>query len=207
MPTGFETYTLYVALKNHFTRLTYDFHKYNGKVSAKYSTFERRRDRYFFEKIGSKYPKEKLTDLFVANFIENPDLWIGDMLEGQADETYLNWTKKIESMTYLFTEECDGILKWLEDRRMKFNDLFKVNGSDHPILVKMVLQKVISLESFIILDKILGFCERINKKLGDPIWENLYLRVLKYSPFLSIDTDRCKRILRNKIEEEYLSVI
>jgi hypothetical protein len=203
MPSGFDTYQLYVSLKNHFTRPTYDFHKYNGKVTAKYSTFERRADRYFFEKIGKRYPREKLIDIFVANFIENPNTWIGDMLDGQAEETYTNWLKRVESLTYQFTEECDGILKWLEERGKKFNDLFRVVGADHPIIVKMALQKVITVETFIVLDTLLGFCERINNKLDDPIWEDFYLRVLKYSPFLAIDTDRCRSILRSKIETEY----
>jgi hypothetical protein len=204
---GFEAYQLYLALKNHFTRPTYDFFLYNGKVTAKITTYERRRDRYFFEKIGSKYPRKKLTQFFLANFIESPDLWIGDMLEGQAEENYTNWLKRNESFTYQFKEECNGILDWLEKRNKKFNDLFKVVGSDHPIIVKMALQKVISIETFISLDRVLGFCKRINKKIDDPIWESFYLRVLKYSPFLDINEDKCKSILKEMIEKEYKSVI
>jgi len=207
MPSGFDTYVLYISLKNHFSRPSYSYFLYNGKTSVKCQTFERRRDRYFFEKLGSRYPREKLIDLFVANFVENPNIWIGDLLDGQADETYVKWKTRVESLSYKFTEECDGILKWLVNNNRKFNDLFQVSGHDHPIIVKMVLQKIITLETFIIFDRLLGFCTQINRKLDDPIWENLFLRVIKYSPFLSVDENRCKSSLRNKIETEFPSVI
>ena len=48
--TGYETFSLYQALKLHFTQESYDFFKYNGKTNVSVTTFENRKDKYHFYK-------------------------------------------------------------------------------------------------------------------------------------------------------------
>lgn len=206
MPNGFETYSLYISLKSHFSSKRYDFHKYNGQIKAHYTAYEARPDRLYFEKIGKRYPKDKLIDIFVANFVERPDMWIGDVLDTEAEEIYTSWLQKIESLTYNFSEECGDMLAWLEKKGKKFNDIFKVEGHDHPLIVKMALQRVISLETFIILDMLLNFCPKVNKRLSDPVWELFFLKVTKYAPFLKVDVSKCRSILLKKIEVDHPNV-
>jgi hypothetical protein len=67
----------------------------------------------------------------------------------------------------------------------------------------MALQGVLSLESFVIMDMILGFCPKINKKLDDPIWEGFFLKVVKYAPFLKVDVGKSREILLKKIKNEH----
>ena len=50
--TPFEVYCEYVSLKNHFTKLDYDYIKYNGKMRLKPTSFQKRKDKLFFEKIS-----------------------------------------------------------------------------------------------------------------------------------------------------------
>ena len=50
--TPFEVYTKYIALKNHFSQERYDYFTYGGKVRAKESSFEIRKDKYFFYKLS-----------------------------------------------------------------------------------------------------------------------------------------------------------
>jgi T4 gene Gp59 loader of gp41 DNA helicase/T4 gene Gp59 loader of gp41 DNA helicase C-term len=204
--TGFETYLIYVSLKSHFSSETYDFFKYKHRVTANGNSYEKRPDRYFFEKIGSKYSEKKLVQFFVANFVDNPDIWIGEFVGEEPEAIYENWKKKQESFTYNFTDDCQGILEWLVQNNKRLNNLFLVEGSDHPIISKMVLQNVIYLESFVELEKIFKFCTRINRKIDDPIWQSLYLKTRKYTPFLLHNTDECKDILRKKIEMDFPEV-
>ena len=70
--TGYEVYQMYLALKMHFTKDSYDFVKYKGRVSASEKSFEERRDRYFFKKLATKYEGSKILDYLVANFMDNP---------------------------------------------------------------------------------------------------------------------------------------
>jgi hypothetical protein len=173
---AFEAYENYLAIKQHFSKPEYDYFKYNGKSKTTVAAFERRPDKYFFQKIAKKYSFAKSTDLFVSNFLVNPDQWIGDFFEDEVDEIYNEWQKKIESLSYHFSEELDALLFWTETNGYRFNDLFIVgSNSNHPLVVKMALQKVISLETFIILDTLLGFGEHINKELDDIIWEDFWL--------------------------------
>lgn len=204
---AFDAYVLYIAVKTHFTSKKYDFHKNNGKVKVSVSSFESRSDRAFFYKISSHYSKAKLTDLFVANFVDNPSMWIGDFMAEEADMVYLNWQKRVESLSYLFQEESTDLLTWIQDNDLKLNDIFRVNQSDHPLIVKMALQKTITLETFIIMDKLFGFGTRVDSKLDDIIWRDLWLKTKKYSAFLNIPDATCRTFLRNKIETEYQSVI
>jgi len=65
----FDTYKTYLALKNHFTKDSYDYHKYQGKSRASLQSFYKRRDRYWFEKLSRQKEDKEVIDFFVANFI------------------------------------------------------------------------------------------------------------------------------------------
>jgi hypothetical protein len=78
---GFDVYKTYLAIKLHFQSDSYDYYKYGGKVNAKLETFTRRKDRYFFYKLGTKYGQDDILDFFVANFIADSKRWIGNLLQ------------------------------------------------------------------------------------------------------------------------------
>ena len=94
--TDFEVYKIYLALKLHFTS-DYDYVKYNGKVNATLTSYQKRRDQFFFKKISRIYNKEQVEHFFVSNFVENDKMWIGDALTPECTTTYKSWLKKIES--------------------------------------------------------------------------------------------------------------
>ena len=77
---GFDVYKTYLAVKLHFTSDTYDYYKYGGKVNAKLETFTKRKDRYFFHKLSTKYAEADILDFFVANFLADSKRWIGNLL-------------------------------------------------------------------------------------------------------------------------------
>lgn len=62
----FESYKLYNALKLHFES-SYDAVKYNFKSNVTPNSFLKRKDKYFFAKLGRKHNGE-LKDYYVANF-------------------------------------------------------------------------------------------------------------------------------------------
>jgi hypothetical protein len=203
---AFEAYENYLAIKRHFTS-TYDFFKYNGKVNTSVAAFERRRDKFFFEKIAKKYSIAKSTDLFVSNFLVNPDQWIGDFFDDEVEEIYAEWQKKIESLSYHFSEECGALLFWAETNGFKFDELFRTKDGCHPIIVKMALQKVVSLETFIILNQLIGFLPNLDKELKDVIFQELQFKIYKYLPFLKIDLESCKCLLLKKIKNDFPSLV
>ena len=55
----FETYQAYLGIKNHFNNPKYDYFKYK-KTRATLTSFNKRKDKYFFEKSSRKYMTKKL---------------------------------------------------------------------------------------------------------------------------------------------------
>ena len=190
----FDTYKTYLALKNHFTKESYDYHKYQGKSRASLQSFYKRKDRFWFEKLSRQKEDREVIDFFVANFVSCSDpqtVWIGEMIkEGEA--RYKSWQKRIQSLSYVFKEESQQLF----DNR--FEEVFDCSKG-HPLLLKMFLVGKISLETLVIYDRIFLFGKNFDKKLKDPVWETVSMRIKKYSPFLHIDVFHYKKLLKQVV--------
>jgi hypothetical protein len=195
--TPFEVYQNYLSLKSHFTNKNYDYFKYNKKVRATITSFNRRKDRYFFERTSRKLSDKEVVDFLVSNFVsaDNPqNLWIGSIINS-GERTYQEWMRRQQSLTYLFKEQSSELLS-----ETKLEDVFNCSKG-HPIILKKFLSGQLSLETLVIYDKIFGFSKTFDKKLLDPVWETVSLKIKKYSPFLNTDIFQFKRILREIINE------
>ena len=189
-------YKTYLALKNHFTKDSYDYHKYNGKTRSSLQSFYKRKDRFFFEKMSRQKSDEEILEFFVANFASCNDpqsLWIGEIIK-EGEQSYKNWKKRNQSLTYIFKEEMNTLFE-----NKSVEELFDIKGSSHPRILKEHLQGNVSLESLVLLDKILNFRKSFDKKLLDPIWEFVSMRIKKYSPFIHIDVFKYRKILKECI--------
>ena len=192
----FDCYKIYLALKNHFTKDSYDYHKYNGRTRATVETFYKRKDRFWFEKMCRKKTEKEVEDFFVANFVSCSDpetLWIGDLMKS-GDSNYTEWKKRVQSLSYIFKEEVESHISG-----NNFDTMFFIKGGRHPQLLKEHLQGHLSLETMLILDRILGYKNNFDKKLDDPVWKVTSTRMKKYSPFLNIDVFTYKKILKDLI--------
>jgi len=193
----FETYQHYLSLKNHFTNPKYDFFKYGAKTRASVTSFNKRKDKYWFEKTSRKYSDKEVVDFLVSNFSssDNPqNLWIGEIINS-GERTYAEWMKRQQSLTYLFKEQSNELFS-----ENKLEDVFNCSKG-HPPVLKKFLSGIISLETLVIYDKIFLFGNKFDRKLDDPVWETVSLKLKKYSPFINIDVFQYKKILRSIIDE------
>ena len=176
--TPVETYQSYLALKLHFEG-KYDYFKYGGKTSASAESFEKRKDKFKFVKLSTKLSDPQILDYYLANFIRGKK-WIGDF-----DKT--NWLehKKVnQSLEYVYQNDIEKLLTIAEN----FDILFKVGEGNHPKLVKAYLGKKVSLETLVILEKVLHYREQFDAKISETyIWPKVSLLIKKYEPFLQID--------------------
>ena len=119
-----------------------------------------------------------------------------DTLTEQADIAYKDWQKRIQSLSYMFSNDIDKLLN-----EHQFDDLFKVESGQHPILLKMCLAKYIMIETFIIINDVVNFVPRWNKQIKEKIvWPEFRKKVQKYSPFLEVDKTKFRTILRKKLD-------
>lgn len=189
----FSCYKTYLALKNHFTKKTYDYHKYCGKSRASIQSFYKRKDRFWFEKLSRNKDDKQIIEFFVSNFVTcaDPDsLWIGDIIR-HGESNYLKWSGRINALSYVFKSEVHDIFDG-ED----FDEMFRIKNSRHPKILKMFLQSKVSLETMVILNKIIGYKKYFDSKLEDPIWQFVSMRIDKYDNFIHIDIFHFKKILK-----------
>ena len=195
--TPFDVYIKYLALKKHFTNQKYDYFKYNGKTKASVAAFNRRKDRYFFERTSRKYQDKQIIEFFVSNFIssDNPsNLWIGEIINS-GEKSYQEWIKRQQSLTYLFKQQSEDLFS-----SKKLESVFDCSKG-HPILLKKYLRNEISIENMVIYELIFSYCNDFDKKLLDPVWEIVSLKIKKYKPFIHIGVISYKNTLRNIINE------
>ena len=195
--TPFETYQTYLSMKNHFTNRKYDFFTYGGKSRATMTSFNKRKDKYWFEKTSRKYSDQEITDFLLANFVtaDTPqNLWIGEIINS-GEKTYADRMKRQQSLTYLFKEQSTELLS-----EKKLEEVFNCSKG-HPIVLKKYLGGEISLETLTILEKIFSFVKNFDTKLQDPVWESVSLKIRKYLPFLNINVFNYKKILRDLVDE------
>ena len=191
---GIDVYRTYLAFKQHFSNPDFDFFKYDGKVKAKESTYHDRSDFYFFETLARKLTDREVLEYMLASFVisETPQkVWIGD-IRRSGKEHWLSWQRTHSSLQYIFSQE----MKAVRETGTPFNDLFNISEG-HPPILKLHIKGVISLETLLVLDVVLGFLPLWDKKLRDPLWEQISFKIRKYKPFLSIKTSNFRDILRD----------
>ena len=188
-----DAYRCYLALKNHFTKDHYDYHKYRGKTRATHQAFYKRKDRFWFEKFARQKNDKEVEEFFVSNFVSTTDpatMWIGEMIKN-GEARYVDWKKKVQSLSYTFKEETNSVFS-----DNNFDAMFYIDGSRHPDILKEYLGGKVSLETMVICDIIFEYRKDFDKKLNDPVWETVSRKIKKYTPFINIDVPYYKKILQ-----------
>jgi T4 gene Gp59 loader of gp41 DNA helicase/T4 gene Gp59 loader of gp41 DNA helicase C-term len=193
MMSAYECYKHYVALKNHFTKPSYDYFKYNGKVRLNIQSFENRKDKLYFQKLA-KHPDP--ISYIVSNLIQDSRLWIKDIAYSEsANKTYQEWLKRQQSLMYLFKSEVG---KLDED----FDSNFRVESHSHPKVIKLFLAGEISIETLVILADSVRCISYWSKKFEyDPVMQEILYKITKYRPFLSYDREKVREIIVDKFSQ------
>ena len=183
-------------MKSHFTKETFDYQKFGNRLSKiTLKSFYKRKDRFYFESMVRKYPDKDIENFFVSNFVGRDDpqvVYMATILK-KGEHTYRDWQKRIQSLSYVFKNETGELFD-----SKKIDDVFDCSKG-HPPILKSHLAGNISLETMLILDRILGYKNNFDKKLVDPVWKVTSTRMKKYSPFLNIDVFTYKKILKGLI--------
>ena len=186
---AFEAFQKYLALKQHFTKEGYDYFKYGGKVTAKISSFETRKDKYLFHKLSKKKDVE---GYLVANLIVKENTWVRDLIDGEAEQVYLDWLKRQQSITYIFENDVCKMEDNLEDNIL-------IKDKIYPHILSLYFQHEICIESLIIIDDILKVFKYWKNECKDMfLWPEVHTKLIKYRPFVKFDKKLCKQILKNK---------
>jgi hypothetical protein len=84
----------------------------------------------------------------------------------------------------------------------EFDIIFNCDKGNHPKLLKAYLSKKISLDTLVVLEKLLHYRKRFDKEIDENyIWPKVSRLIEKYEPFVKADIIKCKQMLLEKATE------
>ena len=186
----FDVYKLYNALKLHFENDSYDAIKYNFKTTVNPQSFFKRRDKYFFAKLGKN--QKDIQNFFVFNFIEDMK-YVGDMMDIEGQQNYTKHKKIHESLTREFEKDINNI-------DTSFDDLLVVNNiNTPPLIIEKWMEEDISLETVVILNSLTDFINKEGNKITETLfWPDVSRKIIKYGPFVNFEKDNMINIVKKR---------
>lgn len=196
--SAYDTFCLYLALKNHFGRWSYDYFKYHGKTSVTKDAFMIRKDRFQFQKLCRMYDENEMLDFLVANFLYDDKIWIGALLEDEAKDRYREYLKRKQSITYRFENELNALLN-MKDVDGEIKALFKSKNNGHLPVLSGYYSNIAGVETLSLLDYFVGYFDKYEKEFrGDYLWGKLRMKCKKLLPFIVFDKEKIKNIIKEK---------
>jgi hypothetical protein len=192
--TEYEAYKMYLALRAHFQTEEYDVIKMRGKIRASHKAFAGSGKAFSFRRLVKLYKDDEICDFMVANFIGG-DRW-GGVFDVDATRQYQDWKRRVESLSYQFNNELEYLQTQMLDNNV---GLLECRDGEHPLIVRAYLGKHISIETLVILDRILNFVAEIDARSPDMfMWPELSLTIRKYRPFLRIELEQYRKIYEQR---------
>lgn len=187
--SAFETFCLFMALRNHFTVKSYDYFKYQGKVKMTIEGFAIRKDRFHYQKLSRKYDEKEIKDFLIANFM-NGKKWVGEFLDDDADDIYKQYLRRKQALSKIIKDELDKLP----------NNMFDGSSIEYPPLVSAYLSADVSLETLCVLEDFVGFVTKFDERLDkdDVLWPKIRQLIIKARPFIEYDKTRLKKILKQR---------
>jgi hypothetical protein len=182
-----EAYSIYTALRLHFTTNNYDIR--SGVKPRKPKNGVKPKMQMALEKVLRKYPTtEQYVEYIMSNFLYG-DKW-GGLYTPEGPDVYLQWTRVQESMTYTYRSDVEKMSLMVNS----IDELWNCKDG-HPLILKLYLGKTCSLETLVILNKLYKFSYVVDEQLLlDPVWSQVSTTLHKYSPFVRIDKDKFSMI-------------
>ena len=188
---GYDAYCLYLAINNHFYSDSYDYFKYNGKVSAKLESFMKRKDKYHFAKLARKY-NDELKDFLVANFSKKK-YYVRELLEMECEKNYIEFKKRKQKLTYLITEE----MRYLFDKYKHIDFCIGIKDGQHSNILREYLGGRIAAETLVAADKIFGIFTDYDSMVSENfIWPKTRKRLDSLAPFLELENKKLQTVLQ-----------
>ena len=204
----FKAWKTYHGMYLHFTT-TYDYFKYYGNASwgtvasmEKYfAKFEHQTgfswQRGFFTALGKKYVEELDLIYYYLSQMTRGKMYPTEFL----DEYFDDYKNKMDSFSLHLQRNMKVVVEYMKEYNLEFNELFVGPGINHPPILKLLLGEDISLETFTVLDIILGFSKILDNKLVDPIWRDQKTLCYNYKPFLEVNVDSKRKLIRDVLNE------
>jgi len=177
MMDGFTTYKYYLAMKFHFTVVTYDVFKHQGRVRANRNNYEAKGLRFRMEYLGKKFDKPSdAVSFFLACNLYDTDVFN----DQESNEAWIKWKKRSEMMTRFIIDEISDLSPQID-----------------PIsIAKLISGGFLSYESAVAINRVFNIVPTIQDNL---IYHKIGDKIAKLDKFIKYDESKFKQF----IQEEY----
>jgi type I restriction-modification system DNA methylase subunit len=143
------------------------------------------------------FDQKNIVDFFVANFTHNNKKWVGNLLQNDGRDIYLDFKKPKESFSYHFRNDLVAISNDFNNRGLSFDDGFLCSGGQHPRLLRLLIQKRTSFQTIIVLDHFLSFSKNWDKEITEKVvWPKISSTIAKLKSFVNFNITECKLIMK-----------
>jgi hypothetical protein len=192
----FRCFQIYTGLKLYFDGGKFDWFKYHGKIGINPNVYDKRKDKFFFQKLSKQFTEPELINFFVANFVyDKTSTWIGELTSETSYHTYILWKQNNENLTYNFEKDCKLLCDYFST---SYLDLF-IHADGEPKVLKALMNQSIMIESMIILNGCSSFETPkgtfkpfviISASNCNPLWkDSLYPLFKRSEPFVHYNRD------------------
>lgn len=193
MICGYETYVDYVYLKKHFADYKLIWNPNKKYSRLKESSFEKRNDKPFFQKLEKSIPdRNERIEFLISSFLFNNNFWIGDIFNEDVIEFHKSRIKRVHGLENLFQSDMDKIDYYLFDNKIDLQEILLTTATESPIIIRESQQLGLSFETLACLDFFTKFID-----LWLPIHPLLKMRRLqlcKYKYVLHIEGKRYDKL-------------
>lgn len=195
---SFQSYKLYLILVNAFKK-GYDPVKYSWKIRVQQNSFEKRKDKYFFEKIQKCFDIFEQQKIFMVNLLANQDQWIGDMLNQDSIMFYRKYMSRFNDLSILFKEDLQNLILFCKSKGRMFKSLFLIEDNKEPMIFKLLQNDSIQYETFILLDSYFNIIGMLDESKNF-IWDQYSVRIKAYKNLFVIDKLEVIKILKESLK-------
>jgi len=200
----FDVYKMYKTIQFHFKlNSSYDYKKYgmNGLVHvANWNKFLalKNSEKRVYTKLAKTYGTiERLEEFFSTSFAVIGDVsYVGELLNNSVFSKVIHKHDKFLYSNRIFTNDIRGLKTILINNNMEFKQLFNDRGdNDVPFIEILHIQRIITFETLVVLNKILKWTELT--KSTNVQWIKSKNNIEKYEPFMPMNSDYLKIIENN----------
>ena len=183
----YTVYYDYCAIKAHFTTVSYDYTKRNGKINVNRKAFEKRGDKPFFMYLARHLNRSDNLPFFIAQFIESP-YYIGEIVleKTEAEQRYRSWSSRMDHLLKHYQLD----LQTIKRLGYSWKTILSYKIGQHPPLFVLAYQRKITPETYVFIDRISDYIQKTSKALNEKFYTDLNLKFKKYSVFLPITTQK-----------------
>lgn len=195
----YRVYCRYCAIKAHLYTKSYNILAYNKKLSVSVDAFDRRKDRTVFYAIANAVSWQDLDHWLVANLAYRNCPSAGTLVEDLklSRKIYDRWRKNITCIKENYVDDLTAVAK---EAGWDWHRVARMSENEYPLPFRMLCAQKIALESWCLLDDLLGLSDRYNEKWTDGLHLALTSKGHKYRMLLNVSTQETAEMTPRNLE-------